>query len=376
MPKRIIVIGGTGHFGGRICRRLLGQPNAELIITSRDIARAQRLVMELQQIAPAAALDAAALDQSSPDFETDLEHLGPDIVIHTAGPYQGQSYRVARACIEVGSHYIDLADGREFVQGFSCLHDEARRRNVLLVSGASTLPGLSSAVIDQLIDRFDAIHGIEMSIAPAHRTPRGTGTTKAVLSYCGRPFEVLERGRWVTRYGWQNLQTERYPQLGLRLSGACDVPDLALLPEYVPAAKTVTFHAALEGKWEQVALWTMAWATRLHIVRDWDRFVPTFQWLSDRLIRLGSENGGMQVRLVGVGNDRRAKTITWNLTARQNHGPEIPCTPALILARKLVAEQMAQRGAFPCLGMITLPEFDAEVSDLDIDWTIDEAFDA
>ena len=376
VPKKIIVIGGTGHFGGRICRRLLGEASAELVVTSRDVTRSESLVGELQQEKPAALVSAATLDQSSEEFETDLEKLEPDIVIHTAGPYQGQSYRVARACIESGSHYIDLADGREFVQSFSSLHEEAQRCGVLLVSGASTLPGLSSAVIDHLRNRFDAIHAIEMSIAPAHRTPRGAGTAKAVLSYCGRPFKVLENGVWVTRYGWQNLRTERYPQLGLRFGGACDVPDLGLLPEYVPTAKTVTFHAALEAKWEQFALWKMGWITRLHIVHTWDRFVPVFRWLSDRLIRFGSETGGMQVRLLGIGKDQRAKTVTWNLTARQNHGPEIPCTPALILARKLVADQIAERGAMPCLGMITLSEFDTEVSDLDIDWTIDEASDA
>ena len=26
---RIVIIGATGHFGGRICRRILGEPNTE-----------------------------------------------------------------------------------------------------------------------------------------------------------------------------------------------------------------------------------------------------------------------------------------------------------------------------------------------------------
>ena len=374
--RKIVVIGGTGHFGARICHRLAGEANTELIVTSRDVARAEVLVSELRRNEPHASFSAAALDQSSPDFEGDLRKLGPDIVIHTAGPYQGQSYRVARACMECGSHYVDLADGREFVQGFDSLHEEAIRRDVLLVSGASTLPGLSSAVIDHLQGRFEAIHEIQISIAPAHRTPRGTGTVKAVLSYCGKPFRVLENGSWVTRHGWQDMRMQRYPGLGFRLSGACDVPDLGLLPGTIPGVRTVTFHAALEAKWEQIALWKMAWATRLRIVRNWDRFVPAFQWLSSRLIRLGSETGGMRMRLSGVAKDQTARTVTWDLTARQNHGPEIPCTPALILARKLAAGQIARRGAFACLGMITLSEFDAEVSDLDIDWQVGEASDA
>jgi len=370
--KKIIVIGATGHFGGRICRRLVSAPNTELVVTSRSPSDAEVLASSLRQQRSDAAVNAASLDQVSPGFENDLERLKPDIVIHTAGPYQGQDYRVAAACIDSGSHYIDLADGREFVQDFDSLHDRASRRGVLLVSGASTLPGLSSAVIDHLQDYFAAIHDIEISIAPAQQTPRGRGTVAAVLSYCGKPFKVLENGNWVTRYGWQNMKAQRYPGLGFRLSGACDVPDLGLLPKYVPGVKTVTFHAALEAKWEQVALWKMAWATRLGIVKTWNRFIPSFQWLSGRFMMLGSATGGMQIRLSGIAKGQKAKTVVWNLTARQNHGPEIPCTPALILARKLAAGQIATRGAHACLGMITLSDFDAEVSDLDIDWTVDE----
>jgi hypothetical protein len=371
----IVVIGATGHFGGRICRRLLGEPNTQLIVTSRNLNKAQEFAAELQQLNTGAEVSAAALDQFSAAFEDDLKTLHPDIVIHTAGPYQGQDYRVAKACIACGSHYLDLADGRAFVQEFDQLHDDASRHGVLLVSGASTLPGVSSAVIDHVKGGFEAIRSVETSIAPAHQTPRGAGTVAAVLSYCGKPFDVLENGNWVTRYGWLDMRTQRYPNLGRRLSGACDVPDLGLLPAYVPGVETATFHAALEATWEQIALWKMGWTTRLGIVSTWDRLVPSFQRLSDRLIKLGSDTGGMQMRISGVGANQQARTVVWNLTAHQNHGPEIPCVPALILARKLAAKQITMRGAFPCLGMITLSEFDVEVSDLDIKWTVDEVHD-
>jgi len=374
MPRtRIVIIGATGHFGGRICRRILGEPNTELVITSRNLDRAQPLSTELVQMHADATVSAAALDQTSPTFAADLAALQPNIVIHTAGPYQGQSYNVAEACLACGSHYIDLADGREFVERFDALHEEARRKDVLLVSGASTLPGVSSAVVDHVRSDFESIHSIETSIAPAHQTPRGAGTVAAVLSYCGAPFQVLESGEWITRYGWQDLKLQRYPEFGRRLSGACDVPDLGLLPNYVNGVQTVTFHAALEASWEQIALWKMAWTTRIGLIRSWERLVPTFQSLGDRLIKFGSTTGGMQMRIGGIGDDHKVKTLVWNLVARQNHGPEIPCVPALVLARKLAAGTISARGAYPCLGMITLREFDEEVSDLDIHWHIDEA---
>jgi saccharopine dehydrogenase-like NADP-dependent oxidoreductase len=371
--KRIIVIGGTGHFGGRICRRIVGEPNTELVVSSRSQSNAQAVVDELKVSTPAAAVSAAGLDQSSPEFESDLLALHPDIVIHTAGPYQGQDYRVARACIQAGSHYIDLADGRDFVQEFGTLHTDAMENNLLLVSGASTLPGLSSAVIDSLRDEFASIRKIEISIAPGHQTPRGRSTIAAVLSYCGKPFEVLVGGEWVTRHGWQDLKRHRYPDFGMRLSAACDVPDLGLLPNFVDGVETVSFHAALEAKWEQLALWNMGWVTRAGIVRNWDRFVPVFQKISDRLIGLGSDVGGMHIRLSGVSKDGEPKSLTWNLVARQNHGPEIPCSPALILARKLAADRITTRGAMPCLGMFSMTDFENELSDFDVVWNTSES---
>jgi hypothetical protein len=135
--------------------------------------------------------------------------------------------------------------------------------------------------------------------------------------------------------------------------------------------QTATFHAALEAKWEQLALWLMAWMTRVRIVRNWGRWVPAFQWASDRLINLGSDVGGMHIMLAGKDLDGRPASVTWNLTARRNHGPEIPCAPALILARKLAAGALAIRGAFPCLGLFSLQDFRTEVSDLDIEWVVE-----
>ena len=372
-PKTVVVLGATGHFGTRISRRIVNETNTRLIVTSRSIDSAERLMQELGVSGPDADIQAAALDQTSADFEQHLAELDPDIVIHTAGPYQGQDYRVARACAECGSHYIDLADGRQFVEEFESLHDLALSHDVLLISGASTLPGLSSVVLREVRDRFETIETVEISIAPAHQTPRGVGTVSAVLSYCGKPFEVLIDGKWTTRYGWQDLRSFRYPELGLRLSGACDVPDLGLVPHKLPDVKTVTFHAALEAKWEQIALWLMGWVVRIKLVDDWARFATRFQRLSQRLIGFGSDRGGMHIRFTGEDHDGNPKTLSWQLTARQNHGPEIPCTPALVLARQLAADSIERRGAYPCWEMFSLSDFHKEVADYAIEWHIDES---
>ena len=49
----------------------------------------------------------------------------PQVVVYASGPFQGQDYAVARACVRVGAHCIDLADGRAFVGGITAVHAEA-----------------------------------------------------------------------------------------------------------------------------------------------------------------------------------------------------------------------------------------------------------
>ena len=363
---RVVVFGGTGHFGSRISRRLARKPGLDIVVTSRSLASAQTLATEIRRDQPAARVTAAQLDQDGPDLQRQLAELEATLVIHTAGPYQAQDYRVAEACIACGCHYVDLADGRGFVAGFERLDERARQAGITLVTGASTLPGVSGAVVDEYRDRFDQIREVAISIAPAHRTPRGMGTIEAVLSYCGTPFLTWAGGAWRTVHGWQDLRMQRYRALGRRLSGACDVPDLALFPDYIPGVQTVSFHAALEAPWEQLGLWSMAWLSRWGIVRDWTGFAGTFSRLSQRLMRFGSERGGMHVRLAGTDRLGQAQRIDWHLIAEDNHGPEIPCTPAIVTALRIIERGLVAPGAHPCLGLFGVKDLMNELRDFQV----------
>jgi hypothetical protein len=340
---KLLVLGGSGHFGGRICERLAQKPGLELVAPRRS-----------------------ELDFTAPDLAGKLRALNVDLVIHTAGPFQGQDYAVASACIDAGCHYVDLADGREFVANFPSLNERAEAADVALIAGASTLPGISSAVFETMRERFAQIEDVEISIAPAHQTPRGLGTVKAVLSYCGRPFTRLRDGDWSTVYGWQDLCRQHYPDLGSRWSGACDVPDLQLMPERDPALRNVEFHAALEATWEQLGLWAMAGLTRMGLIRDWTRFAPTFRKLSQRLLRFGSDRGGMHIHLAGNDANGEKKYVDWYLLADSNHGPEIPCTPSIVVAMKLLNGELQRRGAFACWDLFSVDEFLQEMHGFDV----------
>lgn len=93
----------------------------------------------------------AAVDIGAPDFTQQLRALSPELVIHCVGPFQGQDYRVADAVLAAGAHYLDLADGRQFIAEFAArVKDQAVIAGRVAISGASTLPALSSAVVEEL----------------------------------------------------------------------------------------------------------------------------------------------------------------------------------------------------------------------------------
>ena len=360
---RVIVLGGTGNFGARICRALRADPEIEVISASRRGA-----LLPLGSAMPSVQLDA-----SEASFPNALASLAPDLVIHCVGPFQGQDYRVAEATLRAKAHYLDLADARDFVAGFQAATDaQARTVDRLAISGASTLPALSTAVLDAIALRLRTLEAIELIIAPGQRAPRGAATLRSVFSYLGRPFKWLHAGRWIEVHGWEELKRVRL-DCGTRWAAACDVPDLELLPKRYPSVRTVEFRAALELGIQHFGLWFLAALRRRGVTIPVDRWAVGLDRIATALDRFGGEYGGMLVTADGTAQDGGRRRVCWQLTIPATDGPEIPCMPAILLARRLARGQLLERGAHPCLGFLTLRDFESEFSRWNVRTRIEES---
>lgn len=363
---KILVLGGYGNFGARICRRLASDKH-DVIAAGRDPDRGQQTAGFDNHIGK------AKLDIADPDLLGKLCELSPDIVIHCVGPFQGQDYRIALASLTAGAHYIDLADGRAFVAEFAAaVNPAAQAAGRLAVTGASTLPALSSAIFDSLVDRFDTMGEIQISIAPGQRAARGVATIRAVFSYLGRPFKWLENGEWRNAYGWQELRRLQFAGVGTRWAAACDVPDLELLPARYPGVKTLQFRAALELGVQHFMLAGVAGLRRMGVPIPVERWAHQLDQVAGWFDRFGSECGAMLVSVTGTKKDGRGQRVEWHLTADDNYGPEIPCMAAILLANKLARGEINARDAMPCMGLLTLDEFQPEFDRWGIETSIRE----
>jgi hypothetical protein len=346
---RVVVLGGAGNFGARIVRALQADPNIELVSAGRRAIT----------VPGAPGVRTAVLDVWGSDFARQLALLQPGLVIHCVGPFQGQDYRVARAALSSGAHYLDLADGRDFVADFAAaMNADAARAGRVAISGASTLPALSTAVIDALREGLSLLE-VEIAIAPGQKAPRGAATLAAVFSYLGRPVQVWEDRVWRERFGWMDLRRFRF-MFGSRWGALCDVPDLALLPARYPTLRTVRFHAALEFGVQHLVLWKLAAIRRLGLPIPVDRVAVALNRLAGAFDGLAGQWGGMRVSVLGRRVTGETVRRTWLLTVPAMDGPEIPCMAAILLARRIAGGGRLPAGSFPCMGFVSLAEFAAE----------------
>ena len=362
MVARVLVIGGYGNFGSHIARALAPDPQIQLLIGGRTEAKAQGFAARLAGANPA---EGHAIDIDG-DLAAAFARTAPDIVIHTSGPFQRQAHVVARASIAQGCHYLDLADARDFVVSIGELDAAARARGVLVVSGASSVPCLTAAVVDHYRPGFARLDAIDYGISAAQQTNRGLATASAVLSYVGRPLLRLRDGRMQPVFGWQDTHAVRYPELGLRLFGNCDIPDLALFPRRYRELRCIRFAAGHELKILHAGTWALSWLVRLGLVRSLERHAGRLLGLAFLFDAFGSGRSGFHMFLTGEGRDGRPRRVRFFIVARSGHGPYIPCMPAILLARKLSRGAVGARGAMPCLDLISLEDYLGALEGLDI----------
>lgn len=353
---KVMVLGGYGNFGARISRALVGDDRIELLVGGRDGQRAAAFAGAL----PGRARG-VAVDMRSAGFAQALQAHQVGLLIHTAGPFQGQDYAVARACAQAGVHYMDLADGRRFVCDFPrALHTAFIDTGRVAISGASTVPALSSAVVEKLCAGWLRLDTLDVCIAPAQKAPRGVATLRAVLSYCGGPILVWNGGQWQTHLGWANPQRVAFHRLRPRRGALCDIPDLELFPARYRVRERMEFRAALEVGLAQQAFTVLAWLRQVGLLKNPSSLAGLLNTTAKLFDPLGSALGGMVVRVAGLDADGKPAKRAWHIAADNDHGPEIPCMAAILLARRLAGGEPMASGAYACVGLNKLADFAPE----------------
>jgi len=361
-PERlkVLILGGYGTFGGRLAQLLDDDARLTLLIAGRSRAKAEGFCAGLTSCATKVP---CSLDRDG-DLHAQLRDYRPDVIVDASGPFQaygGDHYRLVRAAIELGIHYLDLADGSDFVQGIAALDAAARERNVLVLSGVSSFPVLTAAVVRSLAADMSRIDTVTGGIAPSPHAKVGINVIRAIAGYAGRPVKIRRDGR--ASRGIAFVDTRRYtiappgrvPLRPTRFS-LVDVPDLLVLPELWPQVRSVWMGAGPVPDILHRLLNALAWTVRL-------RLLPSAKPLAAIMHRVmnvvpwGEHRGGMFVEVRGTGSDGAPVERSWHLLAEGDDGPLIPSMAAAAVIRRVLDGRPPAAGARPGVTDLELADY-------------------
>ncbi len=349
---KVVIIGGAGVFGARLAEMLL-RDGHDVWVAGRRLAPLAALCTRLK--ATALVVDRAG------DL-TPLWSVKPDVIIDAAGPFHAYGrdpYALPRACIAQGVNYLDLADDAHFCAGITALDEDAKAAGVFALSGVSSVPALSSAVVASLAQggKIDAIH---CAILPGNRAPRGRAVVESILHQAGRPMTQSIDGAAAPFRSWSDPQRFDLGGGVTRLGYVIGVPDQALFPAFFKA-RTVTFHAGLE----------LGLMNRGLAVLSWMRHNLTFPMpvaltyhAAKLLAPFGTDVGGMAVGVImddGTHHD-------WRLLVTRGEGPFVPGIAARALLR---APLGIAPGARPALAEVSLDAITTALDDLAATTTVE-----
>jgi len=359
MTLTILIVGGYGTFGGRLALLLAEQAELTLIIAGRSESKAADFIATLPQGAEKVPL---AFDRAEVS-EAVLRQIGCDIVVDASGPFQtyGEDpYRLVRASIAAGCDYLDLADSSDFVRDIVQFDDAAQAAGVFVLSGVSSFPVLTAAVLRVLSAGMTEVHTMTGGIAPSPHAGIGGNVIAAIMSYAGQPISVVRDGTPATAYAL--TETRRYtiappghlPLWNTRFS-LVDVPDLTLIPAAVPGLKSAWMGAGTRPEFLHRALNGLSWLVRLKLVKSLSALAPlVFQ--VQKYVRWGEHRGGMFVELRGA-TEAEPTTRSWHLAAEGSDGPLIPSMAVEAIVLKILAGQSPKPGARTALKALELADY-------------------
>jgi hypothetical protein len=358
---RVLIVGGYGTFGGRVVELLEDEPRLTLLVAGRSLPAAQAYCETRR--AARAQLIPVAFDRTTANASL-LGGLRPAVLVDASGPFQAygpHGYALVEVCVACGVHYLDLADGSAFVAGIAQFDAAARAAGVFVLSGVSSFPVLTSAVVHRLATGMSSVHSIHGGIAPSPYAGVGLNVIRAIASYSGQPIALRRRGASGT--GWPFAESELFVvavpgQVPLRRSrfSLVDVPDLQALPDLWPQAE-VWMGAAPVPPVLHWALIGFAWLVRLRLLRN-------LSWLSRAMhlvtehVRWGEHRGGMYVVVAGSSEQGHTLVREWHLLAEGDDGPLIPSMAVEAVVRSILDSRGPPAGARTAIADVDLDDYE------------------
>jgi hypothetical protein len=360
---KILIIGGYGTFGSRLSRLLANQSQLTLLIAGRSIKNAQSFCHELNN--NLATILPLYFDRNDSQIESRLQSIQPDLVVDATGPFQSYGkdpYRIVKACLATSINYLDLADASQFVKNIVQFDNQAKEKNIYVLSGVSSFPVLTAAVVRRLAKGLTTIHSIKGGIAPSPYADIGRNVIRAIASYSGQQMPLVRNGQLTV--GYALTETMRYTisppgylPLNNRRFSLVDVPDHQALRDLWPNIDSIWIGAGPIPEILHRLLNSLAWLVRWRLIPSLSPLTLLFYRVI-KVVRWGENRGGMFVSIQGIGKQGQKIERSWHLLAEGDSGPFIPSMSIAAIVHRTLEGKKPINGARAATTDIDLEDYE------------------
>lgn len=350
---RVVVFGGTGFFGRCIVKDLLDHTNARITVASRNPNNFHFGPLE-------GRVQVWISDYRDSESVADIIQ-GANVVINAVGPFQGMGLNLLKACIRNRTHYIDVADDRDFVQRAYALNHEIAEAGIMAFIGCSVVPGMSAILTQRCAKELAGLDGVRISITPGTRFTRGPGSFECLLATVGEQFSVPRDGAKETIIGWTQPERVEFPwPIWFRtVYSVVDVADYFTQVELF-GARSVEFKIGSEFDWLNWALTLVRALKRWLGMRTLRVFVPLFRSVLVLASYLGTSQGALMVEVFKrqEGSTHRVKFAVYRAT----DGHIIPALLPTVAAAMIMKKKISFKGVSDLRDWISFEKLLAELS--------------
>lgn len=346
--SQLLILGAAGAVGSELSRKLSAD-GYSLRLVDRDGAALDRLAGELGAEARTLELGTGAPDTAL--FE------GVAIAIDAAGPLGTRDLSWAKAAIESGADWLDLAETGERALAIEALDDLATERGRVALSAAGTFCGLTEPLVREAIDDLTRVNEVLFGVILGNAKRLGAGSFEAFAASLSKPVRMLIGGEWTEREPFGDVRAFAHPEpFGDVKGGNLDGADLEVFTGKGYKSASVRISLAVASGWKRRMLIRMAGKARAGQGGDAGALAKKLRrWSGSK-----AAEGCLTMVVRGINSKRMPQEARVALVSPPQ-GLALVTAPIECLVPKLLGEARPDPGARPCTRVLEVGDLLAKL---------------
>ncbi|PIQ77877.1 hypothetical protein COV82_02410 [Candidatus Peregrinibacteria bacterium CG11_big_fil_rev_8_21_14_0_20_46_8] len=240
MKKTIFILGGYGSTGRAVCRRLLQNTDANIVIAGRDVARAKTVALELKKTYLPERIHTAQADAAKcAELVESIKNIDLLLVASNTPQY---AKNVAAAAIEAGVDYLDYHFNHNVPGELQKLDSEAKKRNRVIITQAGFHPGLPATFVRYGAKFFDTYESALIGMIMNSPIENSDSILELVDELQEPSGELFENGSW-RKAKFRDTHIFDFGRFGKKQCVPLKMVEMHILPSMFPLKKIGTFVA-------------------------------------------------------------------------------------------------------------------------------------